>query len=129
MAKFRLNKLVRDNIVDYQLARGQRPTYHVLNREEHLKALALKIAEEAAELAEAPKEKLASEIADVEQALDDLKTLSNIAPADIKKAKAEKAKKNGAFKKGLFIETLEVPENDSWNDYYRSEPDRFPEVS
>lgn len=128
MAKFRLNKLVRDKIVEDQLARGQKPKYHTLSRDEHIKALALKIAEEATELAKVPKEKLAGEIADVEQALDDLKTLSGVVPEAIEKAKTEKAQKNGAFKKGIFIDTLELQEDDPWNDYYRAEPDRFAEI-
>jgi predicted house-cleaning noncanonical NTP pyrophosphatase (MazG superfamily) len=128
MAKFRLDKLVRDKIVEYQLSVGQKPTYSTLSHIEHIKALANKIAEEASELAKAPAEKLASEIADVEQALDDLKKISGIKPSVITAAKTEKRRKNGAFKKGLYIETLELDEDDPWTAYYRSEPDRFEEL-
>lgn len=119
---------MRDKIVADQLAKGQKPTYHTLSPADHIKELAKKIAEEAGELATAPPQKLAEEIADVEQALDDLKTITGVDPAAVAKAKAAKLKKNGGFKKGIYVETIELAEADPWTAYYRTDPKRFKEV-
>jgi predicted house-cleaning noncanonical NTP pyrophosphatase (MazG superfamily) len=128
MPKFRFAKLVRDNIVDQQLAAGAKPTYHTLEPEEHKRELVKKIVEEAQEIDHNDVETVADEIADVQQALDDLKALHSLNDDDIAKAQAAKNAKNGAFKKGLYVESIEVDENDTWADYYRQHPDRYPEI-
>ncbi len=128
MPTFKFSKLVRDKIVDHQLASGAQPQYHVLSDADHKQALVAKIIEEAAEITAAPAEEIAAEIADVQQAIDDLKEKYGLTDDDIKTAQAAKNDKNGAFKKGLYIDTVTVPEGDKWIDYYRKNADRYPEV-
>jgi hypothetical protein len=43
-------------------------------------------------------------------------------------AQAAKTRTYGAFKKGLYVEYVEIAENDPWVDYFRRNADRFPEI-
>ncbi len=128
MRRFKFSKLVRDNIVDQQIASGAKPAYRHLTPAEHKKELVNKICEEAQEIIHATPEDIASEIADVQQAVDDLRALYGLTSTDIAKAQAAKNAKNGSFKKGLFVEYVEVDANDQWVQYYRKHADRYPEV-
>lgn len=128
MPKFRFDKLVRDKIVDRQIASGAVLRFRILKDEEHKTALVHKIVEEAKELLDAAPAEIVAEIADVQQALDDLKEKYHLTAADVAAAAAAKNEKNGAFKKGLYIESVEVPEESEWAVYYRQNAGRYPEI-
>lgn len=105
MPKFKFDKLVRDKIVERQIASGAVPVYRQLNRQEHKNALINKIVEESQEITHAKPEEIAMEIADVQQALDDLREMYGVTSEDIAKAQTEKNEKNGGFKKGSILIT------------------------
>ena len=128
MPKFKFAKLVRDRIVEHQIASGAKPKYHSLGDEQHKRELVAKIVEEAQEISVAKPDELAGEIADVQQALDDLKQKYGIADEDVDKAQKIKLDKNGAFTKGLYLDYVEVDENNKWVEYYRKNADRYPEI-
>lgn len=128
MLKFKFSKLVRDKIIEHQIASGAKPSFRQLDTEEHKQELVNKIAEEAKEITHALPEEIAAEIADVQQAIDDLKELCGLATEDIVSAQAVKNAKNGAFKKGFFIDYVEVEADDPWVSYYRKNADRYPEI-
>ncbi len=128
MLKFKFGKLVRDKIVDHQIASGGRPTYHTLNTEQHKQELVNKIIEEAQEITRASADEVTAEIADVQQAIDDLKGLYHVNNTDVAEAQVVKNEKNGDFKKCLFVDYVEVDENDKWVAYYRKNADRYPEI-
>ncbi len=128
MAKFVFKKLVRDKIVAQQLAAGAKPHYKRLQEPEHIQALVEKIIEEAQEIADAPTQDRANEIADVQQALDDLKEQCHLTDKDVENAQYAKRDKNGAFREGLYIDYVEINDNDPWVTYYRAHPDRYPEI-
>ena len=128
MPKFTFTKLVRDKIVDKQIASGAKPSFRRLNASEHKQELVNKIIEEAREITQAPAEEIIAEIADVQQALDDLIAHHGITAYDIKRAQQSKNDKNGAFAQGYYIDYVEVDEADEWADYYRANPDRYPEI-
>jgi predicted house-cleaning noncanonical NTP pyrophosphatase (MazG superfamily) len=128
MLKFKFSKLVRDKIIDHQIASGAKPSFRQLTTEEHKKELVNKISEEADEITQAAPEDVAAEIADVQQAVDDLRELYGLTSEDITKAQKSKNAKNGAFKKGLFVDYVEVDANDQWVSYYRKNADRYPEI-
>ncbi len=129
MPTFILNKLIRDKLPMFYESIGQKANLRILPKEEHTQALLDKIVEEVNEIPDTDitKKKLIEEIADIQQAIDDLEKLHDISPADIAKAQKAKNEYKGGFSKGIFIEALELQENDTWIDYYRAEPDRFPE--
>lgn len=128
MLKFQFAKLVRDKIVDHQIASGAKPRFRRLGLFEHKQALVNKIIEEAREIIHASPKEVASEIADVQQAVDDLKELYNLTDEDIVNAQVASTNKNGAFKKGILVEYVEIDAKDPWVDYYRKNPERYPEV-
>jgi predicted house-cleaning noncanonical NTP pyrophosphatase (MazG superfamily) len=128
MLKFKFDKLVRDKIVDSQIASGAKPKFRQLDPVEHKRELINKIVEEAKEITQADQEDVAAEIADVQQAVDDLKELYGLKHEDIAEAQKAKNEKNGAFKKGLYVDYVEVEENDPWVDYYHKNDDRYPEI-
>lgn len=128
MPKFQFAKLVRDRIVEHQLASGATPAYRQLDADQHKNELIKKIIEESQEITHASTDEIAMEIADVQQALDDLKELYGLSNEDVSKAKAIKNKKNGAFKKGHYVDYVEVKEDNAWIGYYRNNPDRYPEI-
>ncbi|HET8992092.1 MAG TPA: nucleoside triphosphate pyrophosphohydrolase [Candidatus Saccharimonadales bacterium] len=123
------NKLVRDKIVEHQLKTGATPKFRKLNKQEHQNQLVLKLIEEAKEVLEAKDKDIVAEIADVKQVLDDLIEQHNIALSDISHAQKLKNQKHGAFKKGIYIDYIDIEEDDPFTDYYRSNPDRYPEVN
>ncbi len=127
MRRFKLNKLVRDKLLAVYYDLGEKPKYRILNHDDHITELTRKVAEEANELASLPGKEVAEEVADIEQALADLKVLSGITK-EVSKIKQTKIREKGGFKKGVYIETLEVKETDPWCDYYKKDPKRFPEV-
>lgn len=128
MPKFKFSKLVRDNIVNDQLASGAKPVYHVLSPHEHKLELIKKIIEETKELTDASQKEFAAELADVQQAIDDLRELQGLSNDELRRIQAIKRNKKGAFKKGLFIDYLEIAEDDPWVEHYRRHADRYPEV-
>lgn len=129
MAKFILNKLVRDKLVAEYEQLGQKAKYRKLTKDEHLAELKRKIIEEAREIpTEAEKDKIAGEIADVQQALDDLKALADITDTQVADLQRAKLAKRGGFLTGSFVESLTLKEGDEWVDYYRREPGIFIEV-
>ena len=75
MPKFHFAKLVRDKIIEHQLASGATPVYRRLGSAEHKRELINKVIEESKEIIDAHPEEVALEIADVQQALDDLREL------------------------------------------------------
>jgi predicted house-cleaning noncanonical NTP pyrophosphatase (MazG superfamily) len=128
MTKFKFGKLVRDKIIEHQIASGAIPSYHILNDAQHKQELINKIIEEAQEITDAPPDKIATEIADVQQAIDDLKDKFGLTNSEIAKAQTAKAAKNGTFKKGIFVHHVELDETSKWAKYYRKNPDRYPEI-
>lgn len=129
MLTFAFRKLVRDKILDQQLAEGSKPTHRILSKEEHLEELVKKLGEESRELATADSEEAASEIADLQQVIDDLTKLLGVDPADVRREQERKNQKFGAFEKSIFIEQIEIDDQNPWVAHYRKHPDRYIEMS
>lgn len=86
MLTFKFSKLVRDKIVNQQIAERTTPVYHQLDTEFHKRELIKKLSEEAQEIADAPADELVGEIAGVQQVLDDLCKLYGVSTAEVAKA-------------------------------------------
>lgn len=127
MPIFRFNKLIRDRLVEDYAYDGQKATYRTLSDAEYSEALKQKIAEEVMELDVTDRDAAIGELADVQQALDDLLTVLSVSPEQVEEKKQKKQDKKGGFAGRHFVETLELDESDPWVDYYRKDPVRFPE--
>lgn len=128
MPRFKFDKLVRDKIVESIIASGATPNYKILDPENHKVELVTKIIEEAKEISAASGDDIADEIADVQQALDDLKLLYGLTDNDIKKSQTTKINKVGAFKKGHYVYYVDANQDNKWVKYYRKNADRYPEI-
>jgi predicted house-cleaning noncanonical NTP pyrophosphatase (MazG superfamily) len=120
MPRFKLNKLVRDKIVEHQLASGAKPHYHKLDPETLKIELVNKIIEEAREVSAAEPAQVAAEIADIQQAVDDLMAEFSLTKDEIKQAQQNKKNRNGGFKQGHYVSYVDIDEDNQWTEYYRT---------
>lgn len=103
MKKVFHKKLIRDKIPKIIEASGGKYEVRVMEEEEFESELKKKLAEEASELLETPREDLLNEMVDV---LELLKSLTEFYKIDFKlveKKQVEKRKERGGFKKRLFL--------------------------
>lgn len=131
MPTFQFNKLIRDKLPMLYKKLNQKSTYRSLQGNELQLALRQKLIEEAAEipLEDNDRKKLISEISDVEQVLDDLKSELEISNEEVDQAKRKKYEAKGGFAKGIFVEQIELLDDDTWVEYYRAEPAKYPELT
>lgn len=122
---FKLNKLVRDKIVAYHLEHGQ-TKYRTLKDKDLTRALLKKIIEEANEMRDSNLS--VGELADLQELVDSLRKHLKISPAKLAKRQEQKRKTNGGFTKGHYIDTVSLPADNEWANYYAADPKRFPEV-
>lgn len=129
MPTFRFNKLVRDKLPAIYEKLDQRITGRHLNGLALLKALQDKLIEESAEIPFENNniESIIDELADVEQVMDDIKAKLAISDVEIEKAKQRKLAKKGGFSNGIFVESIELKDDDEWVEYYRRESEKYKE--
>lgn len=127
MRHFRLNKLVRDKIVERMHSQGAEPEVTILSTDATLEELRKKIIEEAGELAFDKPEELLAELADLQEVLDEILVLSGNSKTELDAAQHQKREKLGGFKNKQFIGVVHVPNESEWSEYYAQDPVRFPE--
>lgn len=123
---FKLNKLVRDNIVQLHFDLGGEVKYKTLTGKKLTDALLKKLIEEATELKTSNLS--IGELADLKELVDALAAHLGTEKGYLSKRQAVKRKQNGGFKKGHFIDTVTLPANNKWAKYYAADPKRFPEI-
>ena len=131
MPTFEFNRLVRGKLPEVYAEMGQKATYKELSQTELLEALREKVIEELREVplgADASAEEQEGELADVEQAWIDFKTTVGILQDRIESIRQEKLQKKGSFLDGRYVIELELSDDDEWVDYYRRDPERYPEA-
>ena len=131
MATFIFNKLVRDKLPKLYDELQQKIMFQKLTGTELLLALRQKLAEEASEvpIENGSRKDIVDELSDVQQVMDDMRSLLAISDDEIATAQKRKFDKKGGFSDGIFIETIELSDDDEWNEYYRREPDKYREVA
>lgn len=128
MRTFQYRKLIRDKILQSMLDMGEKPEWHELSDDDFAAALRDKLLEESAEIVLDDKEKLISELADLQEVLDCLADTKGITREDIEKAQAKKNDKVGSFKKRIFVEVTALPDDNEWIAYLEKHPERYPEI-
>ena len=130
MPIFKLNKLVRDKLRDEYARIGQLAVYKDLTPDEYKLKLLEKIIEETREIKlDGPIDEITNEISDLRQVIDDLMAAYSISEEKLKFTMQLRKNLKGGFSAGVFVDTLELKDNDPWIDYYRERPDLFPEES
>lgn len=121
MKTFRLNKLVKDEILKLMTGQGQKVKYRILDDEEFELKVREKILEEAKEYLASGK---SDELTDLLSVALAAKRIDNIHAEIIVEGKRLK----DHFTKKIFIETVTMEDDSTWAKYYQSDPERFEEV-
>ena len=128
MRSFMLNKLIRDKVFVSMQELGQQVTYHQLSDEDFLPELKRKLLEEANELNFTDKN-VGNELADLLEVIDKIRSELKIEPEHLAKLQQKRREKSGGFNDKIYVERLDLADDDPWTAYYAEEADRFPEVS
>lgn len=131
MRQFKLHKLVRDNILGGMKENKHEPKgVRELNNDEFIKELVRKLEEESSEMQNSvdPTE-LQKELADIVEIVRYLQKALKISDEELEVLIQKKREKNGGFDKKVFVESVNVQDDDyKFIDYYLNEPERFPEI-
>jgi len=130
MPTFQFNKLVRDKLPAKYGDLNQKIVFQMLKDKELLLRLREKMLEEAAEIPfeTGTREQIINELSDVEQVMSDIKAHLDISSDEVETARQKKFAKKGGFSNGIFVESIELQDDDEWVDYYRKEPSKYPEI-
>ena len=101
--KYYYRKLIRDKIPEFIRADKGAFKTKVLGGEEFEHELNKKLVEEAKEVGDAPKEKIATELADVLELIKSIAGHHEISFKEIERQQSIRRKLRGAFKKKLFL--------------------------
>ncbi len=126
---FRLNKIVRDKIVEMLTPRSVNIITKQLSAEERLLHLKRKLVEEAQEALEAKnRAELIEELADVLEVAAACARAMDITPEEIAAARLIKNESKGGFDECMFIDKIVYDSNEHFYHYCLANPDKYPEV-
>lgn len=132
MPKFLFDKLVRDNIVGLQVDAGYGVDCRAVVGAEMVSALLTKLHEEVEEVTVAVRlgdhSEVVKELADVQELLSELMVRLGVSVEDVDVARLVKNEHAGSFSQGMFVDAVDIPNGDSWVEYYRGQPVKYPEL-
>lgn len=126
MRRFYLEKLVKDKVFLNMQELKQKVTYRKLSDKEFLLALQAKLLEEAKEF-DLHDPKAANELADLLEVVEQIGVTIGKDFAELREIQRKRRNERGKFDKKIYIEYLELNDEDPWVKYYAAEPERFPE--
>ena len=125
---FKLDKLVRDGIVESTESQGGQVEYEVLEGQELIDALVKKLQEEFEELQNGEEPDL-EKLADLAEILDSIAVAKGHKKVEFDAVQYDKRRKIGSFTSGHFVYTVTLPSDNQWAEYYAQYPERFPEIT
>ena len=99
--KMSFNKLVRDRIPEIIENEGRKCNYHILNEQDYIKELKIKLNEEVNEFLESDNPE---ELADILEVVYALSKVNNCSEEELNNIRTKKSEKRGAFEKRIFLE-------------------------
>lgn len=134
MPTFHLNKLVRTKLPKIYKDLGQVAEIKELSGDELERVLIAKLQEEVGELETAGHMEL-KELADILQVVRDAAIASGSSQEELEVLRRKRENDRGPLVimskdgviTGSYISSLVCKEDDEWTEYYRKEPERFPE--
>ncbi len=125
--RFKVNKLIRDKILELQ--DGIVNFAYILNEKDYLYKLQEKLLEEAMEVINTKnRQELIEELADLQEVINSIAEINNIAKEEIELLRRDKAKAKGAFKGRVFLNYIEISSDHEKISYYLANPDKYPEI-
>lgn len=128
--RFKVNKLVRDQILEHLQSKGICLKYHVASENDYISLLKAKLIEEARGVlnAQTPQE-VAEECADVLEVIEALYCAANISYDTVREIRNKKAEEKGCFEKRIFGEYMEIQsDNTKALAYYEARADEYPAI-
>ena len=102
--------------------------YKILTGTELNQALKNKLVEEAHEVLTAEnRAELISELADTLEVLEAICNSHNISQAELLEVKNSTKAQRGNFDRGVFMEYIEMAEDNPWVAHFRKSPEKYPE--
>ncbi|MBA3813402.1 MAG: nucleoside triphosphate pyrophosphohydrolase [Alphaproteobacteria bacterium] len=130
--RFKMETLVRDKMPKRMNKMGVHVEAYPLTSRDLIDHLKIKLEEEIAEVLSATTAKdIKEEISDVIEVLYAISKYYGLQVEHIEKKRLQKQAERGGFAKGLFVDFIEVEENDESQpviEYCLSQPDKYPEV-
>ena len=120
-----MGKLVRDKVLNNILARGSKVVWKTLTDKELVYELRNKLLEESEELDPNNFEETRKELADIQELVDQLAKVLGINKNQLTTAQKKKIKNAGSFDKRIYIDTVELQDDDTWISYYQG---KFKEI-
>ncbi|MCR5553360.1 MAG: nucleoside triphosphate pyrophosphohydrolase [bacterium] len=97
-------KLVRDKIPEIIMRNGDHPITRILNNDNYIKELNIKLKEECEEYLSSGE---VEELADLEEVLRAILKTKKVTYEEFEKIRLEKVEKRGAFEKRIYLEGVE----------------------
>lgn len=127
--RYKVDKLVRDKILQISAEEGITTFARKLENEEYVKCLNDKLIEEAYETVKA-KDKLSllEELADLLEVLNSIAAINNIKFKKIEEARLKKKEERGGFKDKIYLHSIEMPQDHPKVAYYIARSEQYPEI-
>lgn len=130
-ARFRVNKLIRDNIPDIlSQDAGYKIDMHHMDDAEFIKCLKDKLIEEAQEVKETQsKNDFVEEMGDVLEVFYALCQSNNVTLDEVEQVRKQKRVVKGGFDKRIYQTAFEMAEIHPKYHIFKNQPDKYPEDS
>lgn len=129
MPTFKLNKIVKDLLVKKSEDLGIKVEYIRLEGEEAILALFTKFNEELKELQwEKEPDKRLKELVDIQMIVNELLNLLQISKEDFQKIIDQQTNEKWSFSQKLYVHTMKMSEDNQRCEYYRKDPEKYPEI-
>ncbi len=131
--RFRVEKLIRDNLAAKMRENGIVVHERFLDGDEFLFCLKEKLLEEAQKVHGSSKkgeliEELVEELVDIQEAMLALCEKVGITPDEIEAARLKKREVSGGFEKGIYLSCVDIEENNPAVEFYLKQPERYPHI-
>jgi len=127
--RFKFEKLIRDKIPDIMRQKNVNSFDYIMDQEEYIKELKLKLKEEAEEVIAAnSKVDLIEELADILEVVYSLANAMDITLDQIEEARILKNEKNGGFASKIYSKYIEIDSDHKDVEYYTARPDKYPAI-
>ena len=127
--RFKIDKLIRDKLPEIMRASGIRVVEHILEKDDYVKRLKDKLLEEAKEVIESKSEtEICEELADLLEVIRALLKVYAIDFEHINHTAQKKREEKGGFDNRIYTEFVDIEADNPSLNYYKKQPDKYPEI-
>lgn len=127
--RFVVNKLIRDNMIEFQTKQGVVLHERILDTAEFNQRIHEKLIEEAHEVIEArTRQDLIEELADLTEVMHAIMTHHKILLTEVEQTRLKKHAERGGFEKKIFSTTIDIRDDKPALAYYKARPQQYPEI-